>query len=181
MNIAFNFKNFEPSDHLKDYARKRFDKLGKYVDNREAIDLQVNLNVDKIRHMAEVILTGDSLHVSAYQESEDMYSTIDLVLDKIEAQVKKFREKGKEKKRTSRHAHMEFFTLEGSAEEGEQPARNIVSSDDIEPKPMDVEEAAMQLEALKYEFLVFRNAETERINIIYRRKNNDFGLIDPGT
>lgn len=183
MKINFTFKNFEPSDHLKKYARKRFEKLAKFVDNKsENSELQVNLNVDKFRHKAEVLLSGDNVRLTAAEESEDMYSTIDMVLDKIEAQVKKTREKskGKAKRRgKEKSVSMEFISY-SEAEDGTKE-RTITSRDHYEPKPMSVDEAADQLDNLEYEFLVFLNAETERVNVIYRRKNNDFGLIDPGT
>ena len=101
MNISFTFKNFEPSDHLKGYANKRFEKTAKYISDSEA-DLQVNLLVDKYRHKADVILNADSIHISAYEDSEDMYSTIDLVLDKLEAQLRKMREKQKNRVKKAR-------------------------------------------------------------------------------
>ena len=182
MNIAFTFKNFEPSDHLKEYARQRFDKINKYLGDKDedATEIQVNLAVEKFRHMAEVVLVGDYLHISAYEESQDMYATIDLVLDKLEAQVKKIREKVKARRRgeQQRATQMEVFSY--SENDTGQRERSIVQSEQYEPKPMDVDEAAMQLDTLGFEFLVFRNAETERVNVIYLLKNGDFGLIDPG-
>ncbi len=176
MNIHFNFKNFEPSEHLKNYARTRFDKLSKYgVGNAE---LQVNMSVEKHRQMAEVTLIGDSLHMSAFEESQDMYSTIDMVLDKLKAQVKKNRDKGSLHKKAGQDTvRLDVFSY--SKADG-RTERTIIESDSYTPKPMDVDEAAMQLENLGYEFLVFRNAESERINVIYLRKDGNFGLIDPG-
>ena len=182
MNITFTFKHFEPSEHLKEYARSRFDKISKYYGGRdEGAEIQVNLAVEKIRHMAEVVMVADNMHLSAYQESDDMYSTIDLVLDKLEAQVKKIREKMKERRRSAKNkpVQMEFFSMSPAEEGGKD--RTIMDSDQYEPKPMNLEEAAMQLESKHYEFLVFRNAETDRINVIYLRKGGDFGVIDPGT
>lgn len=180
MNISFTFKNFDPSDHLKDYAERRFEKISKYMDYKyENADLQVTLTVEKFRHLAEVVLTGDNLHISAYTESEDMYSSIDLVLDKLEAQVKKMREKTKGRRRgKDRSVSMETFQF--TEMPGGKRERTIVGTDNYVPKPMNVDEAAMQLDALKYEFLVFRNADTERVNVIYHMKSGDFGLIDPG-
>jgi len=179
MNISFAFKNFEPSDHLKEYASSRFEKMAKFIGDTVETDLQINLSVEKFRHQAEVVLFADNLHISAYEESEDMYSTIDLVLDKLESQLKRMRERHKERRRagTPRAARMDVisFTEESGAREP-----NIKETDNFEPKPMSIDEAAMQLESLKYEFLVFRNAETSRVNVIYRTKNGDFGLIDPG-
>lgn len=179
MNIAYNFKNFDPSPHLKDYAASRFTKLEKYVTNQDEVDIQVNLAVEKFRQIAEVVLTGDTLHISAAEESQDMYAAIDLILDKIVAQLKKIREKKQNSKRNAAQSvRLEVFSL--APAEGGSRERTIVESDSIEPKPMHVEEAAEQLENLNYEFLVFHNAESDRVNVIYRRKNGDFGLIDPG-
>ncbi|MBG0789569.1 MAG: ribosome-associated translation inhibitor RaiA [Desulfovibrionaceae bacterium] len=178
MNISFTFKNFEPSDHLKGYAEKRFEKVAKYVSDSEA-DLQVNLLVDKYRHKADVILNSEGIHISAYEDSEDMYSTIDMVLDKLEAQLRKMREKQKSrvKKARGNKVMMNVISFQDLAQES---APRIVGTDEYVPKPMSIDEAAMQLDALDNEFLVFRNAETEGINVIYKRKNGDYGLIDPG-
>lgn len=178
MNISFTFKNFEPSDHLKGYAQKRFEKVSKFVSDSEA-DLQVNLLVDKFRHKADVILNADGVHISAYEESEDMYSTIDMVLDKLEAQLRKMREKMKHRSRQARgnKVQMNFLSYEDAVGES---APTIVGTDSYEPKPMSVDEAALQLNTLDNDFLVFLNAETEGVNVIYKRKNGDYGLIDPG-
>ena len=179
MNISIAFKNMEPSDHLKEYAASRFEKMAKFIGDTIETDLQINLSVEKFRHKAELVLTADNLHVSAYEESEDMYSTLDLVLDKLEAQLKRMRERQKDRRRggTPRAARMDLISFD---EDKAGSAPVIKESDHFEPKPMGVDEAAMQLESLKYEFLVFRNAETGRVNVIYRSKNGDFGLIDPG-
>lgn len=178
MNISYAFKNFEPSDHLKEYAVTRFEKLGKFIGDTVETEIQINLNVEKFRHKAEVVLTADNMHISAFEESEDMYSTIDLVLEKLEAQLKRMRERHKERRRagTPRAARMDLISFPDEA--GSEPT--IKETDNFEPKPMNVDEAAMQLQSLKYEFLVFRNAETDRVNVLYRAKSGDFGLIDPG-
>ncbi len=178
MNISFTFKNFEPSDHLKGYAQKRFEKVGKFISDSEA-DLQVNLLVEKFRHKADVILNADAIHISAYEDSEDMYTTIDLVLDKLDAQLRRMREKQKNRSRQARGSkvQMNFLSYEDlAAEDGP----TIVGTDTYEAKPMSVDEAAEQLNTLDNEFLVFLNAETDDVNVIYKRKNGDYGLIDPG-
>jgi putative sigma-54 modulation protein len=179
MNISFAFKNFEPSDHLKEYAASRFEKMAKFIGDTVETELQISLSVEKFRHKADVVLLSDNLHISAYEESEDMYSTIDQVLDKLEAQLKRMRERHKERRRggTPKSARMDVISF---SEEPGGRTPTIKESDHFEPKPMSVDEAAMQLESLKYEFLVFRNADTSRVNVIYHTKNGDFGLIDPG-
>ena len=106
MDVVFNFKNFEASNHLKQYAQTRFEKLDKYIRNPEAAQVQVNLEVEKFRQIAEVTLAADENKVSAQEETEDMYSTIDMVLDKVEAQLRKLRDKEKDRRREIGRAHV---------------------------------------------------------------------------
>jgi putative sigma-54 modulation protein len=179
MNISFTFKNFEPSDHLKGYAKKRFEKVAKYVSDSEA-DLQVNLLVDKFRHKADVILNADNIHILADEASEDMYSTIDLVLEKLKTQLRKMREKVKSRSKMGRGNKLVQLNVLSFEELPTDSGPTIIGTDEYEPKPMSVDEAAMQLDSLDNDFLVFRNAETEGVNVIYKRKNGDYGLIDPG-
>ena len=176
MNITFAFKNFEPSEHLKKYARRRFEKLDRFLPKSENATMTVNLSVDKFRHKAEVQLSGDSLNISAVENSEDMYATVDMILDKFEAQIKKHSEKLKEKRRNVAGSAPASTS---SADEGWQ--RAIIGENKFVAKPMHIDEAAMQLEQLAGEtFLVFLNAETNKVNVLYRREDGDFGLIDAG-
>jgi putative sigma-54 modulation protein len=176
MNIAFHFKNFEPSPGLREYAAKRFDKLAKYMPNADNAEVVVTLLVEKTRQIADVIIDADAMHISAHERSEDMYSTIDMITDKLEAQVRKMREKMKDR----RKAASSSVTMGVVSLTDEGKVSSIEESDKYNPKPMNVEEAAEQITAMKFEFLVFFNSETDRINVIYKRKNGDFGLIDPG-
>lgn len=177
MNIVITFKNFEPSDHLRKYAQRRFDKLSRFLKKLDEIEVAVVLSVVKFRHKADINVTGDGLNLSAYEESEDMYATIDLVYDKIVSQIKKANELRIDKHQKASKTPMEVFRYRTS---GSGQERVIISDDDrFEPKPLFDDEAAMQLELRPDdEFLVFLNAETERVNVIYRRKNGQFGLID---
>ncbi|SIN78776.1 ribosome hibernation-promoting factor, HPF/YfiA family [Halodesulfovibrio marinisediminis] len=176
MNIAFTFKNFEPSNHLKAYANRRFSKLGRFLLNPEHVEMQVSLSVDNFRHKAEISLVTDNFTYSATEQSEDMYATVDLIRDKLKAQIIRSTEKLQKKRKGT-----EKPILEGTIplEEIAESERTIFGVSDFVPQPMDLDEAAMQLDALDYDFLVFLNTETERVNIMYRRKDNNFGLIDP--
>ncbi len=177
MEIIFNFKSFDPSDHLKQYAESRFAKLEKYVRNPVNASIKINLEVEKFRQMAEVILDADSVHISAQEETNDMYSTIDVVLDKIETQLKKARNKQKEKRRNRSGQSPAAAESESPSE---QEAPRIVRTDRFEAKPMDIDEAVERLQTSDYEFLVFFNADTNRVNVVYTRLSGDYGLIDPG-
>ncbi len=186
MNISIAFKNFEPSEHLKKYARRRLEKLGRFAGKSEQLAAQVTLAVDKFRQKVDVQLTGKSVNITAEEQSEDMYSTLDLVLDKLESQLKRQLERLKEHGRPSRvrlksqpeeERNIDVFTY-STVGEGEE--RAIVGTNNFSPEPMDVEDAAIRLDNVSdQEFLVFLNAENGRVNVIYRRRNGDFGLIDP--
>ena len=99
MRITFNFKNFDPSAHLRKYSKDRFGKLAKFTAGTPDAELQVNLEVEKFRHIADIVLTGKNVHISAREDSEDMYSTVDMVWDKLEAQMRKVRDKDKSRRK----------------------------------------------------------------------------------
>ena len=102
MTISVTFKNMESSEHLKQYAVKRFEKLSRFCSHFEPVDIQITMLLDnKVRHKAEVHVVGKGLNISALEESADMYASIDMVLDKIEAQIKKLAEKQKDRRRSA--------------------------------------------------------------------------------
>ena len=177
MNISFTFKNFEPSDHLRSYAHRRFEKLGRFIHRADNVEMTVVLHVDKFRHKAEVQLSADGIAFSAEEQSADMYATVDMVLDKLETQLKKHAERVKEKRRGNRGAVM---SEPAELPEESVKERFIVERDKFHAKPMHVDEAALRLDQSDDVFLVFLNADSDRINVIYDRKNGHFGLIDPG-
>ncbi len=175
MNISFTFKNFEPSDHLKKYARRRFEKLGRFFGKAAGLDVQVHLSLDKFRHKCDVRVSGEGLALTATEQTEEMYSSIDLVLDKLESQIKKHVSKQKKQYRQARDAKVQVYTYNfaGEVDDGNIGTRRF------EPKPMTLDEAVLQLESVGSEFLVFLSAENQRINVVYRRSNGEYGLIDP--
>lgn len=180
MHINFTFKNFEPSEHLRKYARRRMEKMGRFFGKNSALEAQVVMLVDKFRQRVEVQLAGEGVSISAEEQSADMYASIDLVADKLSSQIKKFISKNREqwRKAHSEPEAIDIFTFD-EAEPNTDPEIIDRGEAHYSPKPMLPEEAALQLDARDYEFLVFRHASNERINVIYRRKNGDYGLIDP--
>ena len=181
MNIALTFKNFEPSDHLRQYATRRFEKLGRFVHKVDNVEMTVVLTVDKFRHKADVQFVGDAISLSAMEHSADMYATVDMVLDKLEVQLKKHAERMKEKRRGgSGGSRAAEGVLIPSPEPDSDDGGLVIVEENVEPKPMFAEEAALQLEQRGEVILVFLNAENDRINVLYRRKQGEFGLIDPG-
>lgn len=176
MNISFTFKNFEASEHLKKYARRRMEKLGRFFGKAAGLEVGVVLTVDKIRNRCEVTVVGEGLHLAASEQTNDMYAAIDLVYDKLESQIKKHVSRVKEQRRQARNATIDVFTINLEGEGEDQVA---VGTDRFSPKPMAVEEAMMQLDNIGSDFFVFLNEDNNRINVIYRRRTGDYGLIDP--
>lgn len=180
MNIAYTFKNFEPSEHLKKYAGRRFNKLARFIPKSDNVEVQVNMAVDKFRHKIEVQFVGDNINVTATEDSQDMYASVDMVLEKLESQLKRHFEKIKEKHRGGKaggkNGSDEYVEYSGQG----GPRRQIVERDHFESKPMHIDEAAMQLEQRDDLFIVFHNAETEQVNVLYKRENGNLGLIVPG-
>ncbi len=180
MNISYAFKGFEASDHLKKYARRRMEKLGRFFGKSSALEINVVLTLDKFRHRAEVTVNGEGLHINATEQASDMYAAIDLVTDKLESQIKRKVSRVKEHRRKARNIDIDVFTfnVEADSQENEEN-QDLVGTDRFAPKPLHLDEALMQLDSIGSEFLVFLNAENNRVNVIYKRRSSGYALIDP--
>ncbi|PLX79044.1 MAG: ribosomal subunit interface protein [Desulfuromonas sp.] len=179
MQIAVTFRHMEVSNPIRDYAEEKVSRVKKYID--EPIDAQVVLSVaKKIRHKAEVTLTAKGITIKGSEETSDMYAAIDAVVDKIERQMKRYREKIKDHKPQQGRDRKVSKTVYGaeSIDEG-HPEPEIVRTDTFDVKPMAVEEAVMQMNLLDKEFLVFTDASSEEVNVVYKRKDGNYGLIVP--
>jgi len=173
MQTSVTFKNIDPSDHLTQYVTNKLNRFDKLLDNPASAN--VMLAVEKFRHIAEININGDRLNIVGKEETGDMYSAIDLVLDKIDIQIKKQRDKVKGRK-NQRRPDFDHYPDDDVASAGIAPQIMMKS---IEYKPMDVDEAAMQMELTDNVFMVFTNARNEQVNVLYRRSDGNFGLIQP--
>jgi len=137
--------------------------------------------VEKFRHIADVTLGVDGTWIKGIEETDDMYSAIDQVMDKLEKQVKKYRSKIRNR-RTENRKGEDTLRMEETEEDVafglEGPS---IEMEKMIAKPMDPEEAAMQLSTSQQDFLVFRNSRSEEINVIYKRKDGNLGLIEPSS
>jgi len=175
MQTSVTFKNLDPSDPLKSYVQDKLDRFDRLLDN--PAEANVVLSVEKFRHIAEININGDRLTINGKEETNDMYSAIDMVLDKLEKQIKKNKQKVRER-RTASKDRTKNLTEAGVNMPDEEPAIEVKVKN-IEYKPMDVEEAILQMDLLKDNFLVFTNARSDKINVLYRRKDGHYGLIQP--
>jgi putative sigma-54 modulation protein len=179
MQIAVTFRHMETSDPIRAYVEEKLSRVKKYIE--EPIDAQVVLSVaKKIRHSAEVTIVAKGITIKGSEETNDMYAAVDNVVDKIERQLKRYKEKIKEHKPlTGRERQVEKTVLaaESFEEGGGEPV--IIRSRSFPIKPMSVEEAVMQMDLLHKDFLVFTDDASEEINVVYRRRDGNYGLIVP--
>ena len=169
MKIKIAGRHTDASPTLRDYIIEKTEALERFFDRIVSVD--VVLSVEKERHIADfhAHLTNRKT-INAREESTDMYASIDTAIDRLKRQLVKFKDQLQEvRDRTAPHVE----------EADEIPERRIIRSEAYFQKPMAVEEAALQLDAIDKEFLVFVDVETDEIAIIYRRRDGNFGLIEP--
>ncbi|VBB41921.1 Ribosomal subunit interface protein [uncultured Desulfatiglans sp.] len=174
MDITVTFRRTEPSEALKVYAEEKVSKVRKYLD--VPVEAHIVLSVEKFRHQADVTLIVNGTRIKAMEETGDMYSAIDQVMDKIEKQVKRHLQKIRERRPEGAKPEEE-----GEGEETSAAAETVIAVEQMIAKPMDTEEAVMQLNLSKQEFLVFRNAKSLEVNVLYRKKDGSLGLIEPAS
>lgn len=177
MNINVRGKNIEATPALVDYAHKKIGKLDKHFD--KTTDVQVVLSVIREEHIVEVTMNLNGLILRGEESTGDMYASIDMVVDKLERQVKKYKTRMNRSQRqrgtrviSEKHAAME-------AEERAEEEPRVVKTKRFPLKPMTVEEAILQMDMIGHNFFVFANAESDAVNVIYRRKDGNYGLIEP--
>jgi putative sigma-54 modulation protein len=177
MQVSVTFRRIDATDALRRYADAKVRRVaGKCF--RRPVEAHVVLSVSKRRHGAEITLVADRVTLHSKEETGDLYSAIDLAVDKLERQAKK----RKTKRRASKNAgatarRSRRVPSSGLAEDDASPP--AIRSERFVTKPMSVEDAALELDGSGRSFLVFRNASDETLNVIYRRKDGNYGLIQP--
>ncbi|MGB9587257.1 MAG: ribosome hibernation-promoting factor, HPF/YfiA family [Armatimonadota bacterium] len=179
MRVIVKGKNLEVTDALQRYAEKKIEKLEKYFHNiKEAV---VTQSTQRNWHIVEVTLEADGILLRGEERSDNMYASIDQVVEKLEKQIKRF--KGKLISRV----HPEEPPKEHAAtipppeveEEGPEHLAEIVRTKRFTLKPMSSDEAAAQMELLNHDFYVFLNSESGAVNVIYKRRDGNYGLLEP--
>ena len=173
MRYTISGKNIDITEGLKGAVESKLGKLERYFS--PDTEVQVTLSVEKGRQNIEVTIPIKGSIIRAEQDSNDMYVSIDLVEEIIERQIKKYKTKIIDKKQSAVAFSDTFIQEEAEPEE----AINIVKTKRFAMKPMDPEEACVQMELLGHNFFMFLNADTEQINVVYKRKANSYGLIEP--
>ena len=177
MKISVTFRNAEGEDWQREYVEERLKKLKKYIDN--PVDARVILSVEKFRNTAEINLMANGLNINGREEEKDMHLAIDNAIEKIERQLKKRREKVRGFKTNPPRSGE--FGGESPAEEGEDsPDAKVVETRKMVLKPMSIDDAVLEMETTKNRFVIYRDSSTENINVIYRREDGKFALLEIG-
>ncbi|MDI3256918.1 MAG: ribosome-associated translation inhibitor RaiA [Kyrpidia sp.] len=177
MRIHVRGDNLAVTEALREYAVRKVGRLEKYFDAPPDQDVYVTLSVVRGLHKVEVTMTLGGMVFRAEEKSGDMYGSLDLVVDKLVSQVE--RHKSKINKRFRQEGIRTLAVEPGQAEEKREAAGEVVRVKRFPVKPMPVEEAILQMDLLGHDFFVFSNAETDEVNVVYRRKDGNYGLIEP--
>ena len=176
LQITVTYRHVDPTPALRAYAEEKLERVKKYL--RQPADAHVILSVEKERHVAEITLKADHVAMFAQEETHDLYSAIDLALDKLEHQAQKLKtRRGKHKGGAEPRETPPLLAAAEPAPMGRGPA--VIRAPRVPAKPMSVEEAVEQLGVSRDDFLVFINASNQKLAVLYRRRDGNFGLIEP--
>ncbi len=174
MRMTYTGKNVEVTDALRDVTEKKLTKLDKYF--QKDIEGNVTFSTQKNRKIIEVTINLPGTIIRAEESSDDMYASIDKAVDVLERQVRKHKTKLQK-----RYKNTETIRFENvvplSVEEDDKP--KLVKTKKFNLKPMSSEEAILQMELLRHNFFIYLDGESDVVGVVYKRKDGDYGLIEP--
>lgn len=173
MKLNFTGKNVDVTEALKDVTTKKLGKLDKFFQND--VEGNVTYSVERNWKVIEITINLPGTILRAEESSDDMYTSIDKSVDILERQIRKY--KTKLQRRYQNGKTIRFENVMPLKEEDDKP--KIVKTKKFGMKPMNIEEAILQMELLRHNFFVFMNADSEDVNVIYKRKDGNYGLIEP--
>jgi putative sigma-54 modulation protein len=176
MQVAVTFRNTGSESWFKDYVTERLNKIQKYID--KPVEAHVVLSVEKFRNVAEINIMAKGINLVGKEEAKDMQLAIDNVIDKIERQIKKHKEKSRDHKVNAGRTEGQSGIDAGSALFEEEPRLRVVETRKIVLKPMSLEEAILEMEGSKNRFVIYRDSDSENISVVYRRDDGNFALFE---
>ena len=179
MRLQVKGKNVEVTDSLYRYAEEKLGKLDRHLNDATRLELELAVERNPSiadRQVAEATVWTKGPILRARESSDDMRASIDLLFEKLERQVKRYREK-RQRKQSARNTHPLGEEVRPVVADEGDPV--IVKTKQFAVKPMTAEEAVLQLELIGHDFFVFRNVESEDVNVVYRRRDGNYGLIEP--
>ena len=174
MKITLRGKNIEITEAIEEKVSEKLSKLDKYFIVSENVQAKVLVRTYPYGQKIEVTIPTEYVLLRAEVVDQDLYNAIDLVIDKLEGQIRKYKTRLNRKSKDNKLA-FNLASIEPLEDEEEDV---LVKTKTITPKPMDMEEAIMQMELIGHSFFVYRDTETDAISIVYRRNDGDYGLIE---
>jgi putative sigma-54 modulation protein len=183
MQVNITFRNMFATDALRNHVETKLQHMvAKYLD--KVTEVHVTLSLERYLHHADLNLHAGTFHVRGKEKSEDMYASIDMAVDKIERQLKKYKERIKSHKprhheNGTKHQPVRVRHEILANHDGEPLGAQVIRSSEFQAKPMSIEEAVMQMDLLNNDFLVFTRPDTNEVSVVYRRKDGNYGVIHP--
>ena len=173
MKFNIRGKKLEVTPSLKSYIEDKIGRLDKYFENPDNIEATILIKVSGINQVVEVTINTHGLILRGEESNKDLYASIDFVTDKIERQIRK--NKTKIHKKISKDTIRDFKVIESEVTEDK---KDVVKRKIVEMKPMSEEEASLQMDLLDHDFFVYKDADTGSINIVYKRKDGNYGVLE---
>ncbi|GMW03540.1 MAG: ribosomal subunit interface protein [Candidatus Hydrogenedentota bacterium] len=183
MRVSMAARHMEMTDALKGHVEKRLEKVKTHFD--KVIDVDIVLSVEKHRHIAEITLHSNGVRIHGKEASDDMYASVDLVVDKIDKQILKFKDRShkvhlrEDRKNTFIQREVDAANAVPEPVEEPAPPKPVVVRETLNMKPMSVDEAQLQLKLSGDRFLAFSNSQTNQVNVLYVKDDGTLGLIEP--
>ena len=177
MKLNIRGEKLTVTQSMKSYVTEKLSKMDKYFENPDEINTNVLIRVKGLEQIIEVTALTKRFTLRAEESNEDFYAAVDLVINKLEKQIRRNKDRLNNKYKNIDKLEFNFdYEVEEEEEENTNPV--IVKRKDISMKPMDEEEAILQIELLNHDFFVFKNIDEECVSVIYKRKDNNFGIIN---
>lgn len=182
MKYNIRGEKIEVTEAIRDYVTNRFSKIDKYFEDKDNLSMNVLISVTNREQKVEVTINTTLYQIRAEEANNDLYAAIDLVVDKVDRQIRRNKNKLKNRFEKANVNEMFFDFPTEDGEEHEKVYENLIKKrKKVELKPMDEEEATLQLELLDHDFFIFKNVETNSVCLLYKRKDGYYGLIDTDT
>ena len=177
MRILMTARHFDLTQGLREHTEERLRKLNKY--GVQILESHVVLTVEKYRHIAEIALNGKGFTLNGKFESDDMYSSVDGVIQKLEGQIRRQKEKVRSRKGMERDPFARVDVVRsGESEEGEEEEVEVLESGEVNPEPLSVEDAIKLLKKSGEDYMLITNPATDRVTVVLRRSDGDYGVVE---
>ncbi len=178
MEIFVRGDNIEATKAIQDYAKEKLGRINKYIGESDKTRATVMVSVKNHNQKVEVTIPLKNVILRAEETRDDLYAAIDVVVDKLERQIRKNKTKLQSKKIKDKLSKDLMFEAIDTMEDDSEEEVKIVKRKTVEVKPMSEEEAVLQMELLEHQFYIFKDAETNKVAVVYKRKEGNYGIIE---